>query len=65
MRGTRLHKPAHSEHPFRKRAVVLKKRADGEIFMHFFGADVIAPLGIAGDAEDSRAIRKSVWDCKL
>jgi len=33
--------------------------------MHFFGTDVIAPLGIAGDAEDSRAIRKSVQDCEL
>jgi hypothetical protein len=60
MRGARLRKPAHSEHPFRKRGIVLKKRADGEVFMHFFGDDVIAPLGIAGDAEDSRAIRKSV-----
>jgi hypothetical protein len=60
MHCMRLRKPAHSEYPFRKRGVVLKKRADGEVFMHFFGADVIAPLGIAGDAEDSRAIRKSV-----
>jgi hypothetical protein len=60
MRGARLRKPANSEHPFRKRGIVLKKRVDGDVFMHFFGADVIAPLGIAGDAEDSRAIRKSV-----
>jgi hypothetical protein len=60
MRGASLRKPAHSEHPFRKRGIVLKKRVDGDVFMHFFGADVIAPLGIAGDAEDSRAIRKSV-----
>jgi hypothetical protein len=65
VRGARLRKPAHPEHPFRKRGVILKKRSDGEVFMHFFGADVIEPLGIAGDAEDSRAIRKSVWDCEL
>jgi hypothetical protein len=65
MRGMRLRKPSHSEHPFRKRGVVLKMRSVGEIFMHFFGADIKAPLGIAGIADDSRAIRKSVWDCEL
>jgi hypothetical protein len=65
MRGARLRWHGHSEHPFRKRGVVLKKRADGESFMHFFGADIMSPLGIASFADDSRAIRKSVWDREL
>jgi hypothetical protein len=65
MRAVRAGKPAHSEHPFRKRVVVLKKCADGEVFMHFFGGDIIPTLGITGFADDSRPRRKSVWDCEL
>jgi hypothetical protein len=65
MRALPAGKAAHSEHPFRKRVVVLKKCIDGEVFMHFFDGDIMPTLGIAGVGDDSRLRRKSVWDCEL
>jgi hypothetical protein len=62
MRGLRPHNAAHSEHLFRKRSVVLKKRADREVFTYFSRGGIIAPLGIAGIADDSKAIRDLAWD---
>jgi hypothetical protein len=62
MRGLRPRNAAHSEHLFRKRSVVLKKRADREVFTYFSRGGIIAPLGIAGIADDSRAIRDLAWD---
>jgi hypothetical protein len=54
MRGHRPRKLDHSERPFRKRVVILKKCADREVFTHFFCAGIIPPLGIARFADDSR-----------
>jgi hypothetical protein len=62
MRGLRPDSAAHSEHPFRKRSVVLKKRGNREVFPHFSGASVMAPLGIAGIADDSRWMRDLDWE---
>jgi len=44
---------AHSEHPFRKRIIVLKKSTDREVFIHFSGNGITAPLGRTGVADDS------------
>jgi hypothetical protein len=62
MRGLRPRRAAHSEHLFRKRSVVLKNPADREVFTHFSRAGMMAPLGMAGIADDSRDIRDFGWD---